>query len=67
MHKTFESYISNLDEVARQADEYVHEGWVIKRTFWEGTDHWETLLAERAAMSGALVLSDFARRAINGR
>ncbi len=35
MHKTFESYISNLDEVARQADEYVHEGWVIKRTFWE--------------------------------
>ena len=39
----------------------------IKRTFWEGTEHWEELLAERAAMSGALVLSDFARRAINGR
>lgn len=39
----------------------------IKRTFWEGTDHWETLLTERAEISGSLVLSEFARRAINGR
>jgi methylglutaconyl-CoA hydratase len=39
----------------------------IKRTFWEGTEHWDRLLAERAEMSGSLVLSDFARRAINGR
>lgn len=36
----------------------------LKKVFWEGTDHWETLLRERAAMSGALVLSDFTRRAI---
>jgi methylglutaconyl-CoA hydratase len=36
----------------------------LKRTFWAGTDHWETLLMERAAMSGRLVLSDFTRRAI---
>jgi len=39
----------------------------MKQIFWQGTDHWETLLAERAAMSGSLVLSDFARRAIGGR
>lgn len=39
----------------------------MKRTFWEGTEHWDQLLAERAEMSGSLVLSDFARRAINGR
>ncbi|MBL8958935.1 MAG: enoyl-CoA hydratase/isomerase family protein [Gemmatimonadetes bacterium] len=36
----------------------------LKQVFWEGTDHWDTLLAERAAMSGSLVLSDFTRAAI---
>jgi len=30
----------------------------LKKVFWEGTDHWDELLAERAAMSGQLVLSD---------
>jgi methylglutaconyl-CoA hydratase len=39
----------------------------MKQIFWQGTDHWETLLAERAALSGGLVMSDFARRAIGGR
>ena len=37
---------------------------LLKKTFWEGTEHWDTLLAERAAMSGKLVLSDFTRNAI---
>jgi methylglutaconyl-CoA hydratase len=36
----------------------------MKRVFWEGTEQWDTLLEERAAMSGTLVLSDFARQAI---
>ena len=36
----------------------------LKTIFWEGTDHWETLLAERAALSGALVLSDASRAAV---
>jgi methylglutaconyl-CoA hydratase len=36
----------------------------LKKIFWEGTEHWDTLLAERAAMSGELVLSEFTRRAI---
>jgi methylglutaconyl-CoA hydratase len=36
----------------------------LKRVFWEGTEVWTQLLAERAAASGYLVLSDFARRAI---
>lgn len=39
----------------------------LKRAFWAGTDGWDSLLAERAAASGALVLSDFARRAIAER
>ena len=34
------------------------------RVLWEGTEHWEKLLTERAAISGELVLSDFTRKAI---
>jgi methylglutaconyl-CoA hydratase len=37
---------------------------LLKRNFWAGTDHWPALLAERAGMSGRLVLSDFTRQAI---
>lgn len=37
----------------------------LKKIFWQGTDHWDTLLSERAAISGSLVLSDFTRDAIS--
>jgi len=37
---------------------------MLKKIFWEGTEHWDTLLSERAAMSGSLVVSDFTRNAI---
>lgn len=37
---------------------------MLKRVFWTGTEHWDALLAERASMSGTLVLSEFTRRAI---
>ncbi len=36
----------------------------IKKILWQGTDHWDTLLAERAEISGRLVLSDFSKNAI---
>lgn len=36
----------------------------LKRIFWDGTAAWEPLLAERAAMSGRMVLSDFTTRAL---
>jgi len=38
---------------------------MLKKVFWEGTENWDSLLVERAAMSGELVLSDFTRNAIN--
>lgn len=44
---------SNPDAMAR-----------LKRIFWAGTEGWDQLLDERAAMSGALVLSAFTRAAI---
>ncbi|MGQ0649453.1 MAG: enoyl-CoA hydratase/isomerase family protein [Gemmatimonadaceae bacterium] len=36
----------------------------LKQVFWDGTDHWDALLAERAAISGTLVLSEHSKRAI---
>src|SRR5688500_11974374 len=36
----------------------------LKRVLWEGTNHWETLLFERAAISGKLALSEFTARAV---
>lgn len=38
---------------------------LLKQIFWQGTENWDTLLVERAAMSGTLVLSDFTVNAIN--
>lgn len=36
----------------------------LKTIFWKGTENWDTLLVERAAISGRLVLSEFTRNAI---
>jgi methylglutaconyl-CoA hydratase len=38
---------------------------MLKSIFWQGTEHWDSLLSERAGMSGKLVLSDFTINAIN--
>ena len=37
----------------------------MKKVFWEGTENWDTLLYERAAISGKLVLSDFTKNALS--
>lgn len=36
----------------------------MKKVLWQGTDHWDMLLAERAQISGTLVLSDFTKQAL---
>lgn len=36
----------------------------LKRVLWEGTNHWETLLYERAAISGKLAMSEYTARAV---
>ncbi len=36
----------------------------MKKIFWKGTDDWDNLLAERAAISGRLVLSDFTKETL---
>ncbi|MBQ0734552.1 enoyl-CoA hydratase/isomerase family protein [Aquimarina celericrescens] len=36
----------------------------MKKVFWDGTEHWDTLLTERAVISGRLVLSDFTKETL---
>ena len=36
----------------------------MKKIMWAGTEHWDTLLAERAVISGRLVLSDFTKETL---
>ncbi|MEO8085392.1 MAG: enoyl-CoA hydratase/isomerase family protein [Bacteroidota bacterium] len=36
----------------------------LKKVFWNGTEDWDTLLIERAEISGRLVLSEFTKKAI---
>lgn len=36
----------------------------MKKIFWQGTEHWNELLIERAAISGRLVLSEFTRKTL---
>ena len=38
---------------------------MLKKVMWEGAENWDTLLIERAGMSGTLVLSEFTVNAIN--
>lgn len=66
VHETFE----NMDEaVSRLANSLAHSSpeamAQLKKIFWKGTEHWDTLLPERAAISGRLVLSEFTKKAIH--
>ncbi len=59
----------NMDEsIYRLANTLAHSNPAamaeMKKMFWKGTEHWDALLNERAAISGRLVLSNFTKAAI---
>lgn len=65
LHTTLE----NMDEsIYRLANKLAHSNPLamveLKKILWKGTEHWEELLKERAAISGKLVLGEFTRHAI---
>jgi methylglutaconyl-CoA hydratase len=54
-----------IDTFAKHLCSYNPEAMLeMKKVFWRGTDDWDTLLAERAAISGRLVLSDFTKETL---
>ena len=61
--------IENLDEaIYKLANSLNHSSShamsEMKKIFWQGAEHWDELLKERAAISGRLVLSEFTKNAI---
>ena len=50
-----------INELAKYNIEALAE---MKKVLWEGTDNWDSLLYDRAAISGRLVLPDFTKKAL---
>jgi methylglutaconyl-CoA hydratase len=66
VYESIEEMDDDIDVLAKKLAASNPEAMeLLKKVFWEGTENWDELLAERAAMSGKLVLSDFTRNAIN--
>lgn len=56
-----DAILALAEKLASSSPEAMKE---LKTVIWNGTDDWNNLLKERAAISGRLVLSDFTRNAI---
>ncbi len=62
---SIEKLDAQVDAHAKELSAYGPDAMAeLKRVMWRGTDDWGTLLPERAAISGRLVLSEFTRAAI---
>jgi len=61
IEKLDEAVFSLSSRLAAGSSEAMRE---LKRVLWEGTNTWDTLLEQRAEISGKLVLSDFTKKYI---
>ncbi|MEO8588264.1 MAG: enoyl-CoA hydratase/isomerase family protein [Flavobacteriales bacterium] len=62
---TIEALDERVNGHAKELAGYSPEAMAeLKRVMWRGTEDWDTLLPERAAVSGKLVLSEFTTKAI---
>lgn len=65
LHPSIEQMDESIDRLAESLAHSNPEAMAeMKKIFWEGTENWDTLLLDRAAISGRLVLSDFTKEAI---
>ena len=63
--ETIEELDSEVQKFAEHLCTYNPEAMTeMKKVFWRGTEDWDNLLAERAAISGRLVLSDFTKETL---
>jgi methylglutaconyl-CoA hydratase len=66
LHTTHEQMDEAIRRLAQTLSHSSPEAMAeLKKVCWHGTDHWDHLLKERAAISGRLVLSDFTKAAIS--
>lgn len=65
VYDSTEELDEHVAEFATQLCSYNPEAMrEMKQMFWQGTEHWDELLAERAAISGRLVLSEFTKETL---
>ncbi len=65
VYDSIEELDAAVDAFAKHLCTYNPEAMAeMKKIFWRGTDDWDNLLAERAAISGRLVLSEFTKRTL---
>ncbi len=63
--ETTEALDENIQKFANHLCTYNPEAMKeMKKVFWRGTDDWDELLAERAVISGRLVLSEFTKETL---
>ena len=64
-HPTVESMDESIHRLSNQLAHSSPEAMLeLKKIFWLGTEDWDTLLTQRAEISGRLVLSHFTKEAI---
>lgn len=64
--QTIEELDKELQTFAAKLSSYNPEALSeMKKVLWENTENWDSLLYERATVSGRLVLSDFTKNALN--
>ena len=65
VHESIEILDEEVKKFAEHLCTYSQEAMIeMKKIFWRGTDDWDNLLAERAAISGRLVLSEFTKETL---
>lgn len=65
LHSSVESMDEAIGRLSHQLSHYNPEAMAeMKKTLWQGTEHWDELLCQRAEISGRLVLSNFTKEAI---
>lgn len=72
-NKLFTQLFSDIETMDKTLAEFVNQLstfnpealYEMKKVMWSGTEHWDTLLIDRAKISGRLVLSDFTKNALN--
>lgn len=65
VHESVQNMDESIYRLASTLSHFSPEAMTeMKKVFWQGTTNWDTLLTERAAISGRLVLSDFSKNAI---
>ena len=65
VHQSVHDMDESIDRLATSLSHSNPEATLqLKKMFWHGTENWDTLLKERASISGKLILSEFSKTAI---